>query len=497
MAFLRGFPIAAILLISVAPYTAWGFFGASYPEWHAHRAALVGCCVVLLCLFALRGLGLSPQKAVVVVALPVLGALATVLNPIVLLVTVAAALVAAIIDRHRAYENANLALIIVGAALFFGAAKPVVQVSTFNREVVATAAGTSAIGMDGEIVLRQTPSIIQIVLDGYGSTQTLNSIYDHDTQPFFEQLEARGFVVIENAVSPYSQTLPTMASVMSGAPVDMSRGAGDPTMLRLNLGHTVRNGPVPSLLEAAGYTFARAESGYDFLDFDNAEVVAAEGLTRMSLLDAYLLRTFGSFFGPVHNRTLMAALSPGTLGDLPQPFFYYQHLIGPHPPFTIAADGSFRETDDVSFNDGMARASEEQRAAYITGYREKAQFIETSLIEQIDALPDGPMIVIIHGDHGPGAFHHYNAAEETCMSERLGTFVAIYSDIPEVTAHVSATPEDGFSIVNIYRAVFAGLSGADIPLLEPQANFLPWNDPTSVVPVSPAEFAGTCMPGPT
>jgi hypothetical protein len=217
----------------------------------------------------------------------------------------------------------------------------------------------------------------------------------------------------------------------------------------------------------------------------------------MSLLDAYLFRSVGSYFGAVHNEGLRAALSPGTLDDLLQPFFYYQHLIAPHPPFTIAADGSTRETEAANFNDGLARASEEQRTAYIEGYREKARFIEASLLQQLDSLPDGPFIIVIHGDHGPGAFHDYDNASTTCMSERLGTFVAVYSDIPGVRERLSETSDGGFSIVNIYRAIIGALSDGDIPLLEPQSSFLPWSDPTSAIPVSSSDLSRSCLPEPT
>jgi len=496
MGVFRRLPIAAMLLIAIVPYTAWADFRASYPEWHAHRAALVAWCGLLLCALVLQRLSVSPIKAAVLLTFPILGVLATVVSPVVMLVTLGAASLAAVIDRRRAYENTHLALIVMGASLLGGAVMPLVQVSAFEREVMATTPDTPLSWYNADIVLKQTPSIVHIVLDGYGSTQTLRSIYAHDTRPFFAELEERGFIVIEDAVSPFSQTLPTMASVMSGAFVDMASGNGDPTLLRLNLGHTIRNGVVPSVLQNAGYTFARSESGYSFLDFDKAEIVPKRSIS-MSLLDAYLLRDLGNFFGTVNNGALRAALTPGIVDDLPQPFFYYQHLIAPHPPFSIAADGSFRETDDMSFNDGMAGATDEKRADYVEGYREKAQFIERSVIQQLDALPKGPMIVVIHGDHGPGAFHDYNAADNTCMSERLRTFVAVYSDIPEITETLQAAPDGGFSTVNIYRAVFAGLSGNDISLVPAKAIYLPYSDPSTTVPVSAAELNSSCVPQPT
>lgn len=493
MGALRGVPLAAMLLIAVIPYQAWSQFGGSYPPWHAHRIVLLACGILLCLGLLLRWGGVRPAKIGVALTLPVLALLLPAVGPIVVTVTLAAAVLAGLLDRQRRFENANLALVAMGAVLLFGAAKPIVEFTAFEEEVVAVPDDSAPFSATEALRLSQTPSIVHIVLDGYGSAETLRSIYDHDPRPFFAQLEERGFTVIENAISPFSQTLPSMASVMSGAPVDVSGSSSRGTALRRNLGHTIRNGPVPQILEQAGYTFARTESGYHFLDFDDTRIVASSPL-RMSLLDAHLLRGVGSYFGAVHNEGLRAALSPGTLADLPRPFFYYQHLIAPHPPFTIAADGSTRETHSSSFADGnhMATASAEQPTYYFEGYREKARFIEASLMRQINSLPDGPMIIVIHGDHGPGAFLDHENASVTCMSERLTTFVAVYSDIPEVPERLSEKQGDGFSIVNIYRAIIGALSDSEIPLVEPQSSFLPWSDPTSPTAVSSLELSQRC-----
>jgi hypothetical protein len=495
MGSLRAIPIAAMLFIAIVPYTAWSQFGGSYPVWHAHRVALFAGGIVMILALGLRKLGVQPAKATVALTLPILGFLSTVLNPVVLVVAAGIGLIGGLIDRRRAYENANLVFIVMAAILFYGAAKPILAFSTFEPNVVAVSPGTPPLAMAGDIELRQRPSIVHIVLDGYGSSQTLNDIYGHDTGAFFNQLEQRGFVVIEDAISPYSQTLPTMASVMSGGPIDVSNDSGHPTWLRSKLRYTIRNGPVPALLESEGYTFARTESGYHFVDFDDAQVVA-DNPRGLSLLDAHMLRDLGEFFAPVHNGQLRAALAPGTLQDLPQPFFYYQHLIAPHPPFTINADGSDRESasEAVSFADGLVAGIDTHRAAYVEGYREKARFIETALLRQIDALPAGPSIVVIHGDHGPGAFYFHEDAVRTCMSERLTTFVAMYSDDPEVTRALREAAHSGFSIVNIYRSIFAALSDTDIPMLEPQASFLPWSDPTAAEPVPASDLQRSCLP---
>lgn len=492
----RGLPLGAMLLVAVVPYKVWAPFSGTFPLWHAHRAALVAAVLVLLVVVVLRRLGCSQAKASVVAAIVVLAFQFAqpdlLFSPFIPIFAGVIALFAAAMDRARRYENADLALTAMGAVLLVGAASPLVQPDP-DRHLVDVAPEVAPLGVSGEINLSRRPSIIHIVLDGYGSAGTLADIYGHDTEPFFAQLEQRGFVVFDNAVVPYSQTLPSMASVMSGGPVNMSDDRGDVGRLRADLGYTIRHGPVPAALEASGYTFARAESGYDYVDFGDARDVTLSPL-EMSPFDAVLLRVFGDFFGPVHNRILKDALAPGTLDDLPQPFFYYQHLLAPHPPFTIAADGSARQSEGFTYVDGshFIAGKPEKREAYIEGYREKARFIESALLSQIDAFPDGPKIVIIHGDHGPGAYLDHEHAERTCMGERLRTFAAVYSDVPGVTSRLLSQGDEPFSTVNIYRAVLSTLTETELPAVAATSHFLRWNDPTAMVNVDVRALARPC-----
>lgn len=496
MRVLRELPLGAMFLVAVVPYKVWAPFSGTFPLWHAHRAALVAVVLVLLVAFLLRRLGCFPAKAGVVAAIPILALQVAqpdlLLNPIIPIFAGVVALFAAAIDRTRRYENADLALTAMGAVLLFGAASPLLSPNP-GRHIVDLAPEVAPLGESGEISLSSRPSIIHIVLDGYGSSRTLADIYGHDTEPFFAQLEQRGFVVFDNAIVPYNQTLPSVASVMSGGPVNMSDDRGDANRLRADLGYTIRHGPVPAALEEAGYTFARAESGYAYVDFGDARDVTRNPL-EISPFDAVLLGAFGDFFGPVHNRILKDALAPGTLDDLPQPFFYYQHLLAPHPPFTIAADGSARRSERLTYVDGnhFIDGKPERRKAYIEGYREKTRFIESALLSQIDAFPAGPKIVIIHGDHGPGAYLDHENAERTCMGERLRTFAAVYSDIPGLTSRLLSNVDEPFSTVNIYRAVFSTLTETELPAIPAMSTFLQWNDPTAMVPVSARELALPC-----
>lgn len=205
-----------MFLIAIIPYKQWADYWGAFPLWQAHRAAAIAALVVLGLVLLMRWLTGSWARSALAVSLPVIGLFAQDIDRISLLILFGVTAIAALIDRSRRTENASLAVTIMGFVLFVGTFLQVVNLQGQERTVVP--AGSEAIS---RVTLSQTPSIIHIVLDGYGSSEVLSRIYGHDTTPFFSELERRGFSVVPDAVSPYSQTLPSIASVMSGAPVDL------------------------------------------------------------------------------------------------------------------------------------------------------------------------------------------------------------------------------------------------------------------------------------
>lgn len=474
------------LLASVIPYTVWALFNGTYPVWQANRAAMILGLIVLMGISLLALLMRSVGKATIITTLLVCAALTFYLNLTVILIVILVLVLAALLDRTNGLRNANLATLIMGLVLFGGAIQPPALAALEQRKLVTSKDAIR--NMD----LSLTPSIIHIVLDGYGSQDTLENLYNYESENFFSALERRGFNVIRNATSPFSQTLPSMASVMSGGAVDLTQKV-EPNELRRNLGFTIENGPVAEVLRNAGYVFFRSKSGYGYLDHQSASELNSNafGLTE---LEANLFYSRPDMFGQVHNKILKAALEPGTLHDMNDPYFYYQHVLAPHPPFSVNADGSARSITTISYSDGnyAVQALAGGRDEYIVGYREKAHFVEDALLRQIDAFPVGPKIVLIHGDHGPGALLNHESAEETCMSERLTTFMAFYSNVPNVTFDQLAKESQGLSIVNAYRAIFSQLSEVDIPLLKSPSWYLPWSDPAQTFQVEDTVLSADC-----
>lgn len=478
--------IGPVSLIAIAPFTIWTYYNGMYPAWQAVRASLLLGMVALLAVGLLSYAARSISKGSLAVTLIISGLLIFYINVAVVCMLIGAFGLVACIDRIHTYRNLNIFASIMGVTLFSGAVWPALQASLENRQVVPSEDAL------GTIELLQKPSIIHVVLDGYGTSDILSNIYNHDSERFLTALEQRGFVVIRRATTPYNQTLPAMASVLSGGVVDVGSRENQ-HVLRRDLGHTMSNGPVASVLRDAGYTFTRNNSGYGHLDHSQATSIDASwfGLTE---LEAMLFKGNPDIFGQVHNTTLKASLEPGLLNNIEAPFFHYQHLLAPHPPFSLNADGSARPVTTRSYLDGSHALPHLRngRAEYIEGYRQKALFVENALLRQIDAYPEGPKIVLIQGDHGPGAFLNQDSAGHTCMAERLQTFMAFYSNVPNISFDGLLDAEQPRSTVNAYRAIFDRLTADEIPSLADQSYYITWTEPTKAMAVTSPELMVEC-----
>lgn len=118
---------------------------------------------------------------------------------------------------------------------------------------------------------------------------------------------------------------------------------------------------------------------------------------------------------------------------------------------------------------------------------------KNTILDQLANIPKNiPIIVIIHGDHGPGAYFDHAHAEKTCMKDRMTTLFAIYSNVPEIQAAFAKNKGPSFNLVNIYRLIFSSISDASIAPLASESKFLQWFSPPTVTEVSADMLSKDC-----
>ncbi|KAA3646314.1 MAG: hypothetical protein DWQ07_08835 [Chloroflexi bacterium] len=349
-----------------------------------------------------------------------------------------------------------------------------------------------------------TPDIYYIILDGYGRNDILRDLYDFDNSKLTSFLLDKGFYIAENSYSNYSQTLLSLSSSLNMSYINyLTDELGRQSLNRDALGELVTDSQVLAFLKDYDYQFVTFETGAkateirrsDYYlspesDEDWGQVNERQLLVNKFegiLIDSTLLILFldhdflipdfvkEAIFGSDNLREIVSSSEyqkhreriEYTFTRLPDfasrdgKFFFFAHVIAPHPPFVFDASGAPLEpVAPFSFRDGTL--SQEQERDYIRGYRDQLEYINTLLIDTIESIlaqsTEAP-IIIVQGDHGPGSQLKWTSIEDTNLLERMGILNAI---------HLPGGPDilyPDISPVNTFRSVFNCYFDTDFELL--------------------------------
>jgi hypothetical protein len=228
-------------------------------------------------------------------------------------------------------------------------------------------------------------------------------------------------------------------------------------------------------LRAHGYTIYSFETGYAATELESQtrRLVGRAGpnefettllnltplpplLALLPELDAY----------EAHRRRIRFTLE--TLPKLalePGPKFVFAHILAPHPPFVFDAEGGAVENRlPFQYYDGRHFIVRQSRREYLEGYAGQARFISGQILLAIDgilAASATPPIVVLQGDHGPGAgFYHEDLAASDVVERGfiLNAFL-----LPEPAESIGLDP--AITPVNTFRIILGRYLDMDLPLL--------------------------------
>ncbi len=346
------------------------------------------------------------------------------------------------------------------------------------------------------------PTIFHIVLDGYSRQDVLRRIYGYDNSEFIESLRDLGFFVADQATTPYGQTLLAMNAIFSMDYLD--RFIRDSTAdkaeatwsgVRGNMHVQFRNSTVRGLLEGMGYKVVVLEGDYLPVGIQNADEFLADerSTAAFNFFEFALLRStpfypaflrLANLGNPIESGAaskVKYALASHDYSAMARPFFLYNHILTPHPPFDIDRNGNPRAEALHRFEDANHWFGDraDLREQYREGYLEKTRYTNRALLTQLKALindyPD-PKIIVVHGDHGGGLLYNHDDWTKSCLPERFSTLLAVFASDHRLTDGLS----HDMNLVNLYRAVFSTLFGAELAPLADKHYFASWDGAVSL-----------------
>ena len=334
------------------------------------------------------------------------------------------------------------------------------------------------------------PDIYYIILDGYGSQHALRKYYEFDNGAFIDQLEEMGFYVAAGSNSNYIQTSLSLCSSLNSDYIEDISIGKRPIRKRSHLFNCIRDSRIRRLLAERGYRMVSFQTSYEFVSITDADIFYGNGnrskfislvldvtMARMLRGNGYVRNWLYALPYTEHRRITLDTLD--RLQEIPEidgPLFVFAHVIAPHPPFIFDENGPILEfSAPFTLGDASDYIETHSRQEYLDGYRAQVQYLNGLVIDTISAIlerSDPPPILIIQGDHGPGAYLDWESLEGSKLDERFGILDAYY--FPDQNY---ASLYETISPVNSFRAVLNGYFDGKYDLLPDRHYFSTWSRP--------------------
>ena len=310
------------------------------------------------------------------------------------------------------------------------------------------------------------PDIYFIIPDDYARADVLQQYFGYDNAAFISQLTKRGFVIADQARSPYSDSELNIAAMLNmdylnRLPTILGKDSQDVRPPR----RLIQDNRASHLLESLGYRYVH---------LDTDEVTFAAGNPNISPIgtpDSFMnlwlqqsvLRVVGGEFGfndaSTNERFRESIRSTfSQLAALPQdpgPKFVVFHTLLPHDPYIFGAHGQPVTFEDISGEDHGAKIG-------MTYYLEQLKDLNRRLLEVVDAIQAksaAPPIIIIQSDEGFEV--NEDVFGEAAMQDiRVKGLIALY--LPGAS---NALVPQSLNTVNTLRFVFNQYFGTDYDLL--------------------------------
>lgn len=394
-----------------------------------------------------------------------------------------------IIQSRRSSSDYRLANIVINSVLIGLLAFPTFLIAEGTYRLAGARPAPSELFPDlpAGVAKADDPDIWHFVLDRYAGAETLKDIYGYDNGPFLAALRTRGFSVAERAAANYQRTAPSLASTLN---LDFLTTFSERSAIMQDdlvpLYRTIRNNRAERFLRALGYHLYHFGPWWEPTRHSDLADTHVNYLDMPDFLRFTLERSILSHIAaltgiiPGDGRADQCRRLHFQLDELdrlaqqpPRPGKkqVFAHLLLPHPPFVVDADGRCKSLAEVQ---SMTRQQ---------NYVAQVRYANTRMLALLDhiAANGRPSVIILQSDEGPWpeelagderpiGLDTTNAdwarANTKQLREKMLILLAVRGVTPnDVQLTATTTP------VNAERQVFSHYFGLDLPPL-PDSSFL-------------------------
>lgn len=333
------------------------------------------------------------------------------------------------------------------------------------------------------------PDIIYVVPDRYPSAATLMREFGADNAPFYAALEARGFVVADNAHANYPKTFQSLASTLNGGYLeDFTENHGIGSRDQRPVFDALEKSVVQDRLRNLGYRFHHYGAWWEPTRINRWADVNDTGSRFLNHLSEFERALIGrtptwnvvGLFKDAGEKSECHRIQRKfrlleEVGNRSEPVFAFAHILIPHQPITMDASGRCLET---AVRYASSNAWGDFKAALI----EYLQYFNSAILQVIDRQierrrPNGRgLLFVIQSDEGPfprvlhraGEDYDFSALTRRELQMKMGTVNALR--LPPGTA---VDPASITTPVNNWRIIFNALTGSNLKMLPHRINIYP------------------------
>jgi|GEM_PF-5652356 len=318
-----------------------------------------------------------------------------------------------------------------------------------------------------------------IVLDGYARNDILKEFYGYDNSDFLNELKDQGFQVFDEAISNYSITYISLASILNFDYID-SFFETDQQYEKTHLHTLIRDSLLSQQLKQRGYKFIQLSSTYGpTMINENADELytCRFGWLKDDFIRVYVEGTFLRIFNASAVNNLAEChlqnfqwLSNVAAND-PVKKFVLAHVVMPHHPYLFNSKGDILREANLSDQFQYQKLLWADRDAYI----EQLKFLNStvaSIVKEIKKDSKKPPFIIIMSDHGPHLIDKKGKKNENYSRGRAGILLSIHTPSQNKSLEIASS-------VNIFRALFNTYFNDDFEILPDIYHHSLYSDPFS------------------